>query len=489
MRCIALGQAWKVSGRRVVFASYCEVGQLRTRIEAEGFDFYSIPAPHPDPGDIDATARLVASCNEQSGDGIVVVLDGYHFDGNYQKKLKGEGCRLLCIDDYGHADHYYADFILNQNFSSVSGLYARCPAYTKFLLGPKHVLLRKEFLKWKSWNREIPKVARNVLVTMGGADPDNVTLKVLASLAEVTIPDMEVAVVVGAANPHKDSIEKALDVAPFTFRFLASVDNMPELLSWADVAISAGGSTCWELAYMGVPAITLILAENQWIVGEKLDRMGASVNLGRHNAVGGNKIAETLLSLMQDQKVRRNMSIKGRKLIDGTGGSKVVESLCNDCITVRRVCEEDCKLVWQWANDRETRAFSFSSEPISWEDHVKWFAASTRNPSHFFYIVLNIHGEPIGQVRYSLRGNEAVISASIDAKFRGRGYGSQSIRSTVREVFERSEASVIKAYIKAENTRSVRSFAKAGFREDHGDLERREHRDAHRYVLYRGDII
>jgi len=63
---------------------------------------------------------------------------------------------------------------------------------------------------WQDWQREIPERARNVLVTLGGADPDNQTLKVIRALLQLELDRLEVAVLVGASNPHSGELEAAI---------------------------------------------------------------------------------------------------------------------------------------------------------------------------------------------------------------------------------------------------------------------------------------
>jgi len=258
MRCLALAQAWQDTGGRVVFLMATEAPAVEARLQSEGMEVIHLPVQ---PGSRDDAIQTADLARRVGADWVVV--DGYHFGADYQRTIRGLGLHLLFIDDHGHADHYSADLVLNQNIHAHEGIYKNREPYTRLLLGTRYVLLRREFLKWRGWKREIPEVARKVLVTMGGSDPDNVTLKVIQALQQVDVDGLETIVVVGGGNPHYEELQSSVQESRFPVLLESNVTNMPELMAWADVAVSAGGSTSWELAFMGVPALVLILANNQ----------------------------------------------------------------------------------------------------------------------------------------------------------------------------------------------------------------------------------
>lgn len=322
MRCIALAQAWQDEGGKVVFLSHCESEALRQRIINEGFEFIPIEHPHPHPSDFSQTLMqlqpFLPSPSSFSPSVPWLVLDGYHFTPDYQKAIKDAGIRLLVIDDMNHLPYYHANIILNQNIHATDLKY-NCDPNTKLLLGPKYVLLRREFLKYRDFKREIPDKARKILVTMGGADPDNVTLKVIQALNLLNDSELEVKVVIGPSNPHMESIKKELSLSPFSFHLLPSVDNMADLMAWADLAITAGGSTCWELAYMGVPSIATILSENQKKAIYILGKIGFVLNIGLHDRIKIDKLVLQIKLLLSNWKERKAMTETAQNLIDGNG--------------------------------------------------------------------------------------------------------------------------------------------------------------------------
>src|SRR5262249_17829448 len=118
---------------------------------------------------------------------------------------------------------------------------------------------------------------------------------------------------------------------------LYAVDDMPALMAWADVAIAAGGSSGWELAFMGLPAVLVTVAENQRLIAESLQRAGTAVHLGWHTEVTPARIAEAVRELLSDRAQRQCMSQAGRLLVDGKGAARVVAALWHEIMDDRVV--------------------------------------------------------------------------------------------------------------------------------------------------------
>jgi len=457
MRCLALAQGWQDAGGHPIFAMATEVPNLEGRLKSEGGEVVHLAVKPGSAEDATATASLA-----QEAGATWIAADGYRFDTRYQRMVKGRGARLLMMDDYGHADRYHADVILNQSANGNEDFYEKIESYTSLLLGPRYALLRREFLKWQGWSRKTPEVGRKLLVTLGGSDPDNVTRKVLNAIQTSDIRNLEVKVVIGPSNPHEASLAEAVHCSLFTVH--RSVENIPELMAWADLAISAAGSTCWELAFMRLPALLLVVADNQNCVADRLEVAGAAINLGRQSAVSPLEISRALLRLLRDRGEREAMARSGRNLVDGEGAARVVKCLQGGEMELRPASVDDCWLLWKWANDSETREVSFSPESIKWEDHVKWLESKLGDPGCVFWVASNGEGTSIGQVRFDVDGGEAIISVSVDKAFRNRGYGNRIIRLACGKVFETARIGSIHAYVKEGNYGSAKAFFKAGFK-------------------------
>ena len=285
---------------------------------------------------------------------------------------------LLFIDDYGHAEFYCADLVLNQNIYAQEELYKERDLRTELLLGSLFVLLRREFWSWRGWQRKNPEIARKILVTLGGSDPDNVTLKIL-ELAAKTNRSWSRSGSSGRRRqcslcPHWRRHRKS---PKSPIRLVRNAANMPELMAWADMAIISGGTTSYETAFMGLPSLIVIIAENQVQVAEKLAENGVAVNLGWHHDLSCACIQKMVEDLTVNCNARDAMSRIGRQLVDGQGTTRVIKAMLERIITVREAVESDCEQIFEWANDDDTRAASFSSGLIDWDTHRNWFSGKT----------------------------------------------------------------------------------------------------------------
>ncbi|MGQ9874540.1 MAG: UDP-2,4-diacetamido-2,4,6-trideoxy-beta-L-altropyranose hydrolase [Chloroflexus sp.] len=459
MRCLALAQAWQDCGGTVIFVSAMLPSLMESRLQQEGFNVIRINAY---PGSSDDTYQTIAIARQIHVNWIII--DGYQFNAEYQRKIKDIGLNVLCVDDHAHAEHYYADIVLNQNLYAQENLYQSREQYTRLLLGTRYVLLRREFRKWRHWKRDIPEIARKLLVTMGGSDPNNVTLKVLQALQHVAADRMEIMVIVGSSNPHYDTIKSFAHKLSFPTRLEKSVTDISRYMAWADVAISAGGSTSWELAFMELPTLTVAIVDNQLLTAQYLHMAGASFNLGWHRYISVLEMCRRIQEFIVSRDMRFQVSKQSKEIVDGEGSLRTVAYMRGVKMYLRNVRESDCRILWQWANDQTVRENSFSSRLISWEEHLSWFTSKINDDKCVFYMVENDRGIPIAQVRFETTGSDdAIISVSVAEEHRGKGYGHLIINHASRKLLQTTNIKVVHAYIKPNNVSSLRAFERAGY--------------------------
>lgn len=459
MRCLALGQAWQDAGGSVVFAMAMANDPIIERLRCEGI---KVARLSEEPGSV-ADARATVQ-EALAADADWVVVDGYRFGGDYQQRLKDSGFRLLYLDDFGTCNHYWADFILNPNLHATDAPYCSREPYTQLLLGTRFALLRREFVSCRPWNREIPDAGRRLLITMGGGDPENVTLRVLQALSGLDTPGLEAVAVVGESHPQEAVLADAAAACPFHTKLKRGTTDMPALMAWADVAIAAGGSSCWELAFMKVPSVVLVLAENQESVARHLALSGACLNLGVYYDASPEAIAAAVKTLLHSPDIRSQMAESAARIVDGEGAQRVATRLYDAQLRLRRASWDDRCLLWKWVNDPGVREVSFSSSSISAEQHLRWFRTKLEDPRCMFFIATNDKNEPVGQVRVDINEErEGALDISIDAQKRGRGYGPRLLAELLEEIASHSLIDRLHAFVRTTNTASIRLFERAGF--------------------------
>lgn len=455
MRCLALAQAWKRTGGAVTFVMSEGLLGIEARIRSEGFLLQTLSQG------VEATAHDFVQAALSTG-APIAVLDGYGFGATEQLTLSDAGVRVLTVDDYVHASGYPVRWVLNQNAYAVAEMYAETNA--RLLLGSDFALLRNEFLPWMGWKRSIPDRCRKILITIGGSDPDNLSEKILQSFEFMGRKDLEIVLVVGGGNPHLATVQAATERCSVPVRIVQSVQDMPALMAGADLAISGAGGTSYELCYMGLPSLLLIIADNQRRTAEKLHQLGVAMNAGASRDFHPESFAGLVTTLLESPQRRDAMSQSGRDLADGLGSERVRAALADRELTLRFARERDCRLLFEWATDAVARAASFHSDEILWEDHTRWFAERLQDRCSVIYIGENAAGEPVGLVRFQVKGDRAVLSVNVARNYRGEGWGTELITFSTRKLVRTKSVEQIQAFVKPGNQASVRLFQAAGFR-------------------------
>lgn len=457
MRCLALAQAWQDGGGKAVFATSQVIPAIESKILAENCEVIHVSGEIGSQADCKYTQELGRHYSAEW-----IVLDGYCFDSNYRKSMKEAGFKLLVIDDLGVSGDY-SDIILNQNLHAKQSMYPDRNRDTVCLLGPRFALLRREFAKAEFEGRHARGMATRVLVMMGGTDPHNVSKEVVQAVAALSINSLRVKVVVGPGNRHTDALRRLCSTKS-EIQVIVNPSSVAELMKWADLAISAAGSTIWELCWFGVPSVLVSTADNQAGGAEELSRRGLAIYPGRYQDISWPTLAQVVRDLLLSAERRESMSEAASALVDGQGAERAVNALRSHGMKLRRVTRDDSMLLWNWVNDPQVRAASFHSEPISEAEHSRWFEAKLNNPNTAIYVAEDGGGTALGHLRFEWsREDDAEISISIAAGKRGSGIACTLIRKATEMAARDVGLRQFHAYIKPENRASIRAFEKAGF--------------------------
>lgn len=315
MRCLALAQAAQDCGLEVQMLSRISVEWVAERLAQVGIPLRRFPGLPPAAEDI--AALLERLCDAQARVGDWVVTDGYHFTPACQRAIMAAGYRLLVIDDYNHLPEYHCDILLNQNIGAEKLHYRG--NIGRQLLGIDYVLLRREFIHAKAAaaTRAWLSQPRNILVSMGGGNfiTDLERLAPMFSLRELA--GRTLRVIKGAMDA--DRIHAVLADTPASVELLERVDDMAGLLLQTDLCVTAGGSTCWELCCMGVPFLTLKLAENQREIVNGLAELG----IAEHYSL------DRFRTLLTSPAAYRECTNARGATVASAGGPYTISLMCN----------------------------------------------------------------------------------------------------------------------------------------------------------------
>lgn len=257
----------------------------------------------------------------------IIVLDGYSFTSEYEHAIKKKNKALVCIDDT-HNHHFYADVIVNVSDAALSSDYS-AESYTKFLLGSKYALLRDVFIEKSNGIARSVKSADSVFISMGGADQDNISLKVVRAISPIR-SIKSVHVMLGAVNPHEQTINKyiAKNSLPFQIHLHKNIGaaELCSVLAQCQVIICPASGISMEAAAVGVGMLSGYTADNQLGILRGLKEKGCAMDMGDFTKRTETEITQIVTDFVSDLDGINSMIQKQRQLIDGKSPHRLVEA-------------------------------------------------------------------------------------------------------------------------------------------------------------------
>jgi UDP-2,4-diacetamido-2,4,6-trideoxy-beta-L-altropyranose hydrolase len=322
-RCLVLAAELAARGASVTFVCSEARGNMLEQVEARGFG----AVPLPDGLDWQRDAQLTqAAISRMAAAPGWLVVDHYGLDARWEVAARTRGQHLMAIDDLADRPHD-CDLLLDQNLANPRhARYAQLlPATTRRLLGPRHALVAPEFARCRTaaLARRGGQLQR-VLISMGGSDPRNDTAIAVDGVRRSRVSGAALDVVIGAANPHRETLAAhCAGLAGCTVH--VQTEHMAELMSRADLAVTAGGSTTWERCVLGLPALAVAQSDDQLPIAQAVAQAGGHQLLGRSDEVGSADYAAAL-DQMSGQMLTE-MSAAAAALCDGQGAERVAALL------------------------------------------------------------------------------------------------------------------------------------------------------------------
>lgn len=323
-RCLSIADAARRQGVTCVFV--CADETPARFIELEGF---ACDVLHTDYRDMEGEAEGMCALTARMAPDIVVV-DSYFVTPDYLATLNMY-TRTALMDD-GALIAYPTDVLINYNLAAESTAYRKLYAEAGvpeplLLIGPSYAPLRRMFA---GLQRHVGKRARNVLVTTGGADPTHAALRLVRYMREDADRAMGLTwhIVCGALSEDKEEL-RFLTAEDKSFILYEHVDDMARLMCDMDIAVSAAGSTLYELCCAYLPTVAFLSADNQEVLAKAFTDRGIMLSGG--DSRGQIPFEEELLRqvrrIAEDTLIRQTLIRKSQAVTDGYGAERIVGAL------------------------------------------------------------------------------------------------------------------------------------------------------------------
>jgi UDP-2,4-diacetamido-2,4,6-trideoxy-beta-L-altropyranose hydrolase len=323
MRCLTLARALAGRGAVPTFASSAGTFETVPALRMSGFSRITLDRPL-DPDELDMPGRRWDA----------IAVDHYELNARHEAAFRRAAAVILVIDDLADRPHD-CDILCDQTLGRTEAEYrGLIPRETVTCLGPRYALLRPEFVV----ARPAALAARakggplsRILVSLGMTDIGEVTAWATKAVLAAGL-DAEIAVAVGS---NAASLPELLSLADSDPRLKLHPDcaDMCALMAGSDIAIGACGTTSWERCVLGLPAIAVVLADNQSLIARNLAATGAIALLPTHDSAA---LTAALTRLAADSDARIAMSRAAGTVTDGKGAERLAALLMNQ-IAARRV--------------------------------------------------------------------------------------------------------------------------------------------------------
>ncbi|MDB0018682.1 UDP-2,4-diacetamido-2,4,6-trideoxy-beta-L-altropyranose hydrolase [bacterium] len=456
MRCLSLSAAIQRRGGETEFVTQLKGGNLATTLRKSSSRLHELAART-------RTERADAlDTLHMAGEADAYIVDHYALSDTWETIVGKSGSRVIAIDDLADRKHT-ASLIVDSTYPGDSHRYEGL-TNGQLLLGTRFAMLSRVYdkLRRSPISTKLGKVPR-VLVYFGASDLPGATLTALEALEDSEFRDIKVDVVVGPNNAYGEAIRQMARSNSY-WRIHRSQPSFANLLLHADYAVTAGGVTQLERACLGVPGVTITVADNQVPSTTALASAGVTNYVGHFGDVTPTMIRDALATLTSSAARSREMSTAGMTIVDGLGADRVAEILLPTPLhglTMRSANSQDVGLYYTWANEPEVRAQSLTSDSIDWNSHVSWFTNTLEDPSSYLY-VLEASGLPVAQARFEQRKDSLLLAYSVDDIFRGRGLGGEVVRRAIASLPDETPRKIA-ATVKASNHGSLITLTRAGF--------------------------
>lgn len=277
----------------------------------EGVDIVELPEE-------DETGAVTGWLRQEDHD--AVLTDTYEADTDYQRAVRAAAeASMVVLDDTRYT--VCADYLVNGNVYAPGLSYEWTGPEPTWCLGTEYLLVREAIRRVAADPPPFRERPGRAVVTMGGSDIRDTTPEVCRAFDGVGVT---VDVIVGPGFENGDRIRRAVEDTDAVFEVRETPEDFPERIARADLAVSAAGSTTYELLAVGTPTIAIPQADNQWPVAETLSERDAVEPLDPDEM---DALPARIEMLLDDAGRRRSMRETGRRLVDCRGTERLYRLL------------------------------------------------------------------------------------------------------------------------------------------------------------------
>ncbi|MGN6208071.1 UDP-2,4-diacetamido-2,4,6-trideoxy-beta-L-altropyranose hydrolase [Asticcacaulis sp.] len=306
MRCFAIAQEARAQGIEVTFLLNELGAAVSARLVQIGAKGVAID------GALGSTADFMA----RGAVGLMgedwVLIDSYAASEDYIS-LQRKAARVAVIDDLNALEQFDCDLLINPAQAARPVEYER-KTKARLLLGPDYALIRREFLEAGSAG------GAAITVMFGGSDPTQLTAR-CAEAVHAALLDIDIRLIAGPANQHTDDLVRLAQNREH-IQVFASPESVADVLAGSALVITAAGGSVGEVAAMGLPALVLVVYDNQAAALKACPFPVIDARAGLPDDLGAR-----VKTLMDDPAARADIARKGHAVVDGLGPKRIVEAL------------------------------------------------------------------------------------------------------------------------------------------------------------------
>lgn len=465
-RCLALASMLR---NHFSITFLCQEKDLKTLqlIKDQGFVLKTLPVQTIDQ-EIPLILKLITKDD-------IVVIDGYQFSKSYQESLRKHCHSLIYIDDLNNGE-FSADLIINHNLHATHENYQVQPE-AKVLKGADYLLLRSEFFEENRVERNLSSDFSSILVCMGGADRENLTLFFAQELSKFF--KGKITLIIGSAYAFHKELEDFCQKFPqFVIEKNLSARSLVERLKSHGLLICTSSMIASEACAVGIPMVLGYMEKNQEKIAHLFHQKGLAFSLGNlmnkqfHlKEVLGNVNREKQLAaqaqFIDKQSPKRVLSefkhIEFKKL-----------KIASERFHLRTLTTNDVTNEYVlWFDDQSTKKFIVTAQKSNTKEKLMTYVLEkiTKADVLFLGIFDNETNQHVGNIKFEpidWEKSYTIMGILIgNPAYRGKGVAGEILDCTAKFWKEQGLKKMVLG-VEDDNLSAIKSYEKIGFKKTSG---------------------